>query len=138
MPAFPVSGASIDGPSYRAGYDRGFFISPSDPEQFPFEFRFNNQAQLRYAGFAPNVDAPAILRRTLLNLFRRREGRALRRLGEGGKARAAQRTERILPQRLTAVRGNLFLTHGRFAPARPPHTPTGMSVSPPRNISAFA
>lgn len=41
---------------YEAGYDEGFFISPCDPEQFPFEFKFNNQAQLRYAGFARDVE----------------------------------------------------------------------------------
>jgi hypothetical protein len=47
----PVSDAS----PYTAGYDNGFYISPRDPEQFPFEFKFNNQNQLRYAGFARDV-----------------------------------------------------------------------------------
>lgn len=51
----PVSAAD-EGPAYHAGYDHGFFISPRDPGQFPFEFRFNNQAQLRYAGFARDVE----------------------------------------------------------------------------------
>ena len=41
---------------------------------------------------------------------------------------------------LAAVGRDLVLCHrvyGLFA-ARPPHAPTGMFVSPPRNISAFA
>lgn len=42
-------------PRYESGYDNGFFIRPRDPDQFPFELRFNNQAQLRYAGFARDV-----------------------------------------------------------------------------------
>ena len=49
----PVS--AFEAPLYDAGYDNGFYISPRDPEQFPFELRFNSQDQLRYAGFARNV-----------------------------------------------------------------------------------
>jgi hypothetical protein len=40
------------GPPFQAGYADGFFVSPRDPEEFPFELKFNHQAQLRYAGFA--------------------------------------------------------------------------------------
>jgi hypothetical protein len=51
----PAADPASDASPYRAGYDKGFYISPRDPEQFPFEFKFNNQDQLRYAGFARDV-----------------------------------------------------------------------------------
>jgi hypothetical protein len=51
LPQAPPSEA----PRYDVGYSDGFFISPRDPDQFPFELKFNNQNQLRYAGFARDV-----------------------------------------------------------------------------------
>src|SRR5262245_5893967 len=51
----PAADSVSDVSPYSAGYDNGFYISPRDPEQFPFEFKFNNQDQLRYAGFARDV-----------------------------------------------------------------------------------
>lgn len=50
----PADG-TVDAGQYHVGYDQGFFISPRDPEQFPFELKFNSQDQMRYAGFARNV-----------------------------------------------------------------------------------
>lgn len=38
-------------------YANGILISTFDSEQFPFELKFNNQAQLRYAGFARGVES---------------------------------------------------------------------------------
>jgi hypothetical protein len=45
----------IEPPRYEAGYRDGFYISPRDSEKYPFEFKFNNQNQLRYNGFARDV-----------------------------------------------------------------------------------
>jgi hypothetical protein len=36
---------------YAAGYDKGFVIKPTDPDAFPFSFKFNNQTQVRYTAF---------------------------------------------------------------------------------------
>jgi len=41
--------------AYNVGYSQGFFIRPRDPDQFPFEIKFNSQDQLRYTGFARDV-----------------------------------------------------------------------------------
>ena len=38
--------------SYWTGYDRGFVIRPSDPDESPFELKINGQSQIRYTGFA--------------------------------------------------------------------------------------
>ncbi|MBS0262534.1 MAG: porin [Planctomycetes bacterium] len=42
-------------PNFTAGYDHGFLIQPTNPHEHPFSFKFNNQTQLRYTGFARDV-----------------------------------------------------------------------------------
>lgn len=46
---------TIGEPWYAAGYDGGFLISPLNPEETPFELKFNLQNQVRYIGFARDV-----------------------------------------------------------------------------------
>lgn len=46
---------TIGEPWYAAGYDGGFVISPLNPDETPFELKFNMQNQLRYIGFARDV-----------------------------------------------------------------------------------
>jgi hypothetical protein len=45
-------GLGSDGSTgYSVGYDKGFFIAPTDADEFPFSFKFNNQTQVRYTAF---------------------------------------------------------------------------------------
>src|SRR5262249_51504618 len=43
--------AADGSPAFFTGYDKGFIIHPSDPDDFPFSFKFNNQTQVRYTAF---------------------------------------------------------------------------------------
>jgi hypothetical protein len=40
---------------FTAGYDDGFVIVPTDPQDTPFSFKSNNQNMFRYTGFARDV-----------------------------------------------------------------------------------
>jgi hypothetical protein len=57
----PAAGFEVapPGPAFEspwfAGFDDGFVIRPSDPDEFPFELKFNNQNQFPYTGFARDV-----------------------------------------------------------------------------------
>lgn len=42
-------------PAWHAGYERGFYIRPADPERSPFELRINGRMQFRHTGFAREV-----------------------------------------------------------------------------------
>jgi hypothetical protein len=44
-----------DAPAYVAGYYEGFFVSPNDPTENPFELKLNFENQFRYTGFARDV-----------------------------------------------------------------------------------
>ena len=58
--------------------------------------------------------------------------------GRDRQSRATQRRKRILPQAAPAVRRNFAArTHAQPFAGRPPHAPTGMSVSPPKKSKAF-
>jgi hypothetical protein len=42
---------------YKAGYDDGFLIAPVYPEETPYSLKFNMQNELRYVGFARDVQS---------------------------------------------------------------------------------
>lgn len=80
--AMPPEVHAGEAPLFDSGYSQGFFISPRDPEKFPFEFKFNNQAQLRHVVFARDVrtwtdSAGVVSPVTDRNAFELSRGRAI-------------------------------------------------------------
>lgn len=53
-PSVPPSQGS-ENAAHQVGYDNGLFIASTDANQFPFQLKFNNQAQIRYTAFEPGL-----------------------------------------------------------------------------------